>query len=152
MVFAQEWQLVVVGMSLTHAEEKVGILSLFKFDTESRLFPPQLRLREPTEFKRVFAKPERSTDNYFTVLAIVNELDHPRLGLAIAKKNVKRAVDRNRIKRSARESFRLQQHEITNLDFVVMARRDAATANSKILQVSLNNHWLKLIKRCATYS
>lgn len=115
-------------------------------------FPPQLRLREPAEFKRVFAKAERSTDKYFTVLAVVNELDHPRLGLAIAKKNIKRAVDRNRIKRSARESFRLQQHDITNIDIVVMARRDAASTNSKILQASLDNHWLKLIKRCATYS
>jgi len=49
-------------------------------------FPPQVRLREPAEFKRVFAKAERSSDKYFTVLAIVNELDYPRLGLAIAKK------------------------------------------------------------------
>ncbi len=111
-----------------------------------------MRLREPAEFKRVFAKPERSTDKYFTVLAIVNELDHPRLGLAIAKKNIKRAVDRNKIKRSARESFRLQQQAMTNLDIVVMARRDAAIANSKTLQASLDQHWLKLIKRCATHS
>ena len=115
-------------------------------------FPPQVRLREPAEFKRVFTKAERSTDKYFTVLAIVNELDHPRLGLAIAKKNIRRAVDRNKIKRSARESFRLQQHEMMNLDFVVMARREAATANSKTLQASLDKHWLKLIKRCATFS
>ena len=111
-----------------------------------------MRLREPAEFKRVFAKAERSTDKYFTVLAIVNELDHPRLGLAIAKKNIKRAVDRNKIKRAARESFRLQQQVMTNLDIVVMARRDAAIANSKTLQASLDKHWLKLIKRCATHS
>ena len=38
MVFAQEWQLVVAGMSLTHAEEKAVTHSLFKLDTESRLF------------------------------------------------------------------------------------------------------------------
>ncbi len=115
-------------------------------------FPPSVRLREPAEFKRVFAKPERSTDKYFTVLAIVNELEHPRLGLAIAKKHIKRAVDRNRIKRSARESFRLQQQEIYPLDFVITARRDAATADSKTLQASLNKHWLKLMKKCAPCS
>ena len=115
-------------------------------------FPPQVRLREPAEFKRVFTKAERSSDKYFTVLAIVNALDHPRLGLAIAKKNIRRAVDRNKIKRSARESFRLQQHEMSNIDLVVMARREAATANSKTLQASLDKHWLKLIKRCATFS
>ena len=115
-------------------------------------FPLQVRLREPAEFKRVFAKAERSTDKYFTVLAIVNELDRPRLGLAIAKKNIRRAVDRNKIKRSARESFRLQQYEMTNLDIVVLARREAATANSKTLQASLDKHWLKLTKRCAPFS
>lgn len=115
-------------------------------------FPPSVRLREPAEFKRVFAKPERSTDKYFTVLAIVNELEYPRLGLAIAKKHIKRAVDRNKIKRSARESFRLQQQDIYHLDFVITARRDAATADSKTLQASLNKHWLKLIKRCAPCS
>lgn len=115
-------------------------------------FPPQVRLRKPSEFKRVFDGPERSTDKYFTVLAIVNELDYPRLGLAIAKKNIRRAVDRNKIKRSARESFRLQQHEMINLDIVVMARREAATINSKTLQASLHNHWLKLIKQCAKHS
>ena len=115
-------------------------------------FSQQVRLREPAEFKRVFAKAERSTDKYFTVLAIVNELDRPRLGLAIAKKNIRRAVDRNKIKRSVRESFRLQQYEMTNLDIVVLARREAATANSKTLQASLDKHWLKLTKRCAPFS
>lgn len=115
-------------------------------------FPASVRLREPIEFKRVFAKPERSTDQYFTVLAIVNELTYPRLGLAIAKKQVKRAVDRNKVKRSARESFRLQQCKIGHLDVVVMARREAATASSKILQASLDKHWLKLTKRCAPFS
>ncbi len=115
-------------------------------------FPPSVRLREPAEFKRVFAKPERSTDNYFTVLAIVNELKHPRLGLAIAKKHIKRAVDRNKIKRSIRESFRLQQHQIPHLDLVVTARRDAATADSKTLQDSLAKHWLKVTKRCVPFS
>ena len=115
-------------------------------------FSVQVRLREPAEFKRVFSKAERSSDKYFTVLAIVNELDHPRLGLAIAKKNIRRAVDRNKIKRSARESFRLQQHDINNIDLVVMARREAAIANSKTLQASLDKHWLKLTKRCAPFS
>jgi len=121
-------------------------------DQKSTSFPPKLRLLEPEEFKRVFAKPERSSDKYFTVLATASSLTHPRLGLAIAKKSVKRAVDRNRIKRSARESFRLQQHEIIPLDFVVMARREAAVESSKVLQASLDKHWLKLVKRCAPSS
>jgi len=118
-------------------------------DQKSTSFPSTLRLLGPAEFKCVFAKPERSSDKYFTVLATPSNLTHPRLGLAIAKKSVKRAVDRNRIKRSARESFRLLQHDISSLDFVVMARREAAVESSKVLQASLDKHWLKLVKRCA---
>jgi ribonuclease P protein component len=52
----------------------------------------------------VFAKAERSTDKYFTVLAIVNELNHARLGLAIAKKNIKhRIINITMIKRVTSE-------------------------------------------------
>lgn len=36
----------------------------------------------------------------------INDLDVSRIGLAIPKKNAKRAVDRNRIKRLIREIFR----------------------------------------------
>lgn len=83
------------------------------------------------------------------MLAIKNQLEHPRLGLAIAKKNSKRAVDRNKIKRVTRESFRLQQHELSALDIVVLARRDAANASSSQLTKSLEKHWVKLVKQCA---
>jgi ribonuclease P protein component len=107
-------------------------------------FPPQLRLNKPEEYQRVFANPLKTTDRFFTVLAIENKEGHARLGLAIAKKNIKRAVDRNKIKRSARENFRLQQHQLGNWDIVVLARRDAADAPKKILTRSLNKHWLKL--------
>jgi len=52
-------------------------------------FPPNLRLKKPAEYKNVFAKPIKSSDMYFTLLAIKNDFDHPRLGLAIAKKKCK---------------------------------------------------------------
>jgi len=71
--------------------------------------------------------------------------DHEaRLGLAIAKKQVSRAVDRNRIKRVVRESFRtlqLQEH-----DFVVLARRDTVVATNAQLFLSLKHHWDRLLK------
>jgi ribonuclease P protein component len=111
-------------------------------------FPPQCRLLTPAAYKNVFAKAVKSSDKYFTVLAIRNQLDHPRLGLAIAKKVIKRAVDRNRIKRIARESFRLRQHTLTALDIVVLARKDALTASSEVLRISLEKHFLQLVKRC----
>jgi ribonuclease P protein component len=113
-------------------------------------FPPQCRLLTPAAYKTVFAQPVKSSDKYFTLLATRNQLDHPRLGLAIAKKVIKRAVDRNSIKRLARESFRLRQHTLTALDVVVLARRDALTASPEVLRKSLERHWLQLVNRCAS--
>jgi len=115
-------------------------------------FPDGYRLRTPAEYKNVFADPVKSTDKYFTVLAINNPLPHPRLGLAIAKKAIKKAVARNRIKRTVRESFRLQRHQIVNIDIVVLARGDAAKADAQILRKSLERHWLKLVDRCDSCS
>jgi ribonuclease P protein component len=86
------------------------------------------------------------------LLAIKNELDHPRLGLAIAKKNVKKAVDRNVIKRAVRENFRKQQQNLGNIDIVVLARKEAIEAPLELLRKSLEKHWLKLATRCAAYS
>jgi ribonuclease P protein component len=113
-------------------------------------FPPQLRLKTPAAYKNVFAQPVKSSDKYFTLLAINNQLNHPRLGLAIAKKAIKRAVDRNSIKRIARESFRLRQHTLTALDIVVLARRDALSASPEMLRKSLERHFVQLVKRCAS--
>ena len=111
-------------------------------------FPPQLRLKKPAEFKKVFANPVKSSDQYFTLLAIRNDLDHPRLGLAIAKKNIKKAVDRNVIKRTVRENYRQKQHSLGSMDIVVLARREAKDAPLDLLRKSLERHWLKLVSRC----
>ena len=115
-------------------------------------FPPQLRLKKPAEYKKVFAKPVKSSDTYFTLLAIKNDFDHPRLGLAIAKKNIKKAVHRNVIKRAVRENFRIQQQRLGNIDIVVLARREAVDAPLELLRKSLEKHWLRLVSRCASCS
>ena len=115
-------------------------------------FPPQLRLKKPAEYKKVFAKPVKSSDQYFTLLAIRNDYDHPRLGLAIAKKNIKKAVHRNVNKRTVRENFRKQQQRLGNIDIVVLARKEAIEAPLEILRKSLEKHWQKLVTRCASYS
>ena len=115
-------------------------------------FPPQLRLKKPAEFKNVFAKPVKSSDAYFTLLAVKNDFDHPRLGLAIAKKNIRKAVHRNVIKRAVRENFRLQQQNLGNIDIVVLARREAVDAPLELLRKSLEKHWLRLVSRCASCS
>ena len=58
------------------------------------------------------------------LLAKHNTHGFNRLGMVIGKKHVSRAVDRNRIKRQIRETFRqsMQTEEASTLDIVVLAR------------------------------
>lgn len=126
-------------------------------------FSRQERLLKAEEFSRVFKKPFRSSDRYFTILAVDIEIDDigdvdaeqvktgliksgPRLGLAISKKNAKRAVDRNRIKRLIRESFRQNQHQLPLIDLVVMAKPITKSAENRQIFNSLEQHWNKLVR------
>lgn len=49
----------------------------------------------------------------------------------VAKRNIRLAVNRNRIKRLIRETFRQQQRKLGGLDFVVVVRRDFANQASE---------------------
>lgn len=115
-------------------------------------FTRQQRLLKPAEFKRVFADACKVGNQYLTLLAKENELNHPRLGLAIAKKHVKTAVGRNRIKRQVRESFRLHQEDLGGFDIIVLSRVGCNQADPRELRASLDTLWLKLVKRCAQSS
>ncbi len=114
----------------------------------SERFPRAARLLEPDAYRRVFSKPIRSSDSLFTVLARANRLGSARLGLAISKKQLRRAVERNRIKRVVRESFRQQRPSLPPIDLVVLARRDTGRATSLQLRDSLRIHWQRLADQC----
>ena len=103
-------------------------------------FPRPHRLRTKVEFNRVFEHNARSSDAYFSVLARPNDAGHARLGLAVAKKAVPDAVDRNRLKRLVRESFR-NHTALPSFDFVVSARAAAMTLPAPALRASLEQHW-----------
>ena len=85
-------------------------------------FGRELRLLTPSHYSRIFNEPARAATPFFTLLAKPNDQEKPRLGLTVAKKRVKKACQRNRIKRLARESFRLNQHSIDNIDIVLMVK------------------------------
>ena len=104
-------------------------------------FGKNRRLLDAAAFGRVFEKASRSRDTWFTVLSRHNNLAYARLGLAISKKQCKKAVARNRLKRIIRESFRQNQAALEGLDIVVMNRAAAADAESRVLQDSLDKHW-----------
>ncbi len=90
------------------------------------------RLTRSCEYKAVFEKSDyRITSGPLLLLARDNNMHGPRLGLIVGKKAVPTAVQRNRIKRIIRESFRLNQQTIHCTDIVILARSGL---------VSLDNH------------
>ncbi|EDN65941.1 Bacterial ribonuclease P protein [Beggiatoa sp. PS] len=107
-------------------------------------FTRQQHLLTAAEYKYVFNKPYKSADRYLTVLARLNAQDVARLGLAITKKRAKLAVDRNRIKRLIRESFRHHQSDLVGLDCVVLAKGGTKTTDNRTLLQSLAKHWQNL--------
>ena len=102
---------------------------------------PELKLLTADHYKNVFAKAQRFGNRSFTVLARENGLDHSRLGLAIAKKCAKRAVDRNRIKRIFRESFRLNQHKLPNVDIIALCKPSANSLDSIEMRKQIDSQW-----------
>ena len=114
---------------------------------KSNSFPRELRLLTPSQFSRIFDHPTKAVSDHFTFLAKHNDTNTPRLGLTIAKKKEKTAVGRNRIKRIIRESFRLNQHNLPNIDIVVLARDNIGDANNQQLHKQLNKLWKKIAQR-----
>lgn len=109
-------------------------------------FARELRLLTPVQFKYVFQEPFRASSPEITILARPNNLEHPRLGLTVAKKHLKRAHDRNRIKRLSRESFRLLQHELPAYDFVLVAKKGIGKLDNTTFNQTMSKLWQRHIR------
>lgn len=103
----------------------------------------------PAHFNSVFqGKPVRVGSPHITLLAVPNQLPHPRLGFAVSKKSAKLAVERNRIKRIFRDSFRLQQDQLPKVDIVVIGKVGVGKLEKSELQQLVKQLWHRLTKRC----
>jgi len=111
----------------------------YEFNRESRLLTPG-------QFQSVFSNPTRYGSSHITILVIPNSQNN-RLGLAIAKKRIKLAVQRNRIKRLIRNSFRLNQHKLPNIDMVVMVKSGTDKLENNDINKQLEKIWRKIIQR-----
>lgn len=100
--------------------------------TPSARFRPYEHVRSPDDFRRAFDRRRPVSDSRLVVHAVENGLGFPRLGISVAKRRVRRATARNRLKRLIREAFRQNKMAMpVGLDLIVVPR----TADLTFLQV-----------------
>lgn len=85
-------------------------------------FPRTYRLTKTDDYSSVFGFRKAIKSRHFLLhyrLRAADEAQHARLGLIIAKRFLKRAVDRNLVRRLTRESFRLLRPQLPARDLVL---------------------------------
>jgi ribonuclease P protein component len=111
--------------------------------------PPSARLRRAADFAALKHANGRWQGRHFLLRWLESSDQHARLGLSVSRKVSKRAVERNRIKRVVRESFRATRETLPALDILVIARTAAAGTPNPGLHVDLGRAWqaLKALKQ-----
>jgi ribonuclease P protein component len=85
-------------------------------------FPRQYRLTKTDEFSSVFGFRKAIKSRYFLLhyrFRADREAPGARLGLIVAKRLLPRAVDRNLVRRLARESFRKSRTRLPSRDLIL---------------------------------
>lgn len=109
-------------------------------------FSRSLRLLKKPQYDYVFQSAKKIGMRSATLLYRLNNLEHPRLGLIVSKKTARHANERNRFKRVSRESFRLMQKSLPNIDIVILSRGKIAESDNQALFSEFSDAWQKLIK------
>ena len=103
-------------------KEESVFLFLDNFINNNSFKTKIMRLNNPQDFKRCFLSRKIIKNAAFILHYSKNESQTARLGVNIAKKKIKRAVDRNKIKRAAREAFRIRHFK--GIDIVLILKNE----------------------------
>ena len=116
-------------------------------------FSTDVRIHCAADYKSVFdGALFKVHQPHFLFLAKYTEQPNSRLGIVVAKKKVRRAHERNRVKRLARESFRLHQQQLDQLDIVVMPKNGIDAVPNAELHQQLQFAWQKLNRLAKKHS
>ena len=105
-------------------------------------FTKTQRLLKKTDYDHVFEQAKKIVTTEFIILYRENNLGYARLGLALSKKMIAKAHDRNRIKRLLREGFR--QTSLPAVDMIFLARQGLAMQTNSGINTKLDKTWEKL--------
>lgn len=107
--------------------------------------PRAARLLKAGDFAALRGKSKRISVRHFVAEFSANGQTTCRLGQAVSRRVSKRAVDRNRIKRLVRESYRLVRSGLPAVDILLIARSSAVPAPAGELRDDLAALWNKLL-------
>lgn len=105
-------------------------------------FKKTQRLLKKIDYDHVFEKAKKVVTSEFVVLYRSNDLGYARLGLALSKKMIAKAHDRNRLKRLLREGFR--QTQLPAVDVIFLARQGVAKQTNLAINTLLSKTWEKV--------
>jgi len=110
-------------------------------------FSKASRLLGPSQYSTVFQKADFKLSASSLLILVRKSEQAPRLGMVVAKKNVKSAVQRNRLKRIIRETFRLRHEEFGTIDMVVLVRQGLDKMNNSDVLVQINLLFDELVNK-----
>ncbi|HEY6896267.1 MAG TPA: ribonuclease P protein component [Rhodocyclaceae bacterium] len=106
------------------------------------------RLRRAEEFSAVFGYRKVLRGAIFDLHLLPAEITGPRLGLVVPKRLVRRSVDRNLIRRVAREVFRIRRSAMPGFDLVLRVARKLPVAREEVRPL-LRQDFTALLDRLA---
>lgn len=110
-------------------------------------FTKAQRLLTPMAYRLVFDGTERKLHQAHLMAFIrSNEESQARIGMAITKKKVPTAVERNRIKRHIREQFRHCAAQLKSYDIVFIVKKPINDLDNKELINEINAIFKKIKK------
>lgn len=110
------------------------------------------KLTQAIEFKAVLAADCRRSGKNYLLRANSNELDGARLGLIASRKAARRAVDRNRGKRLAREAFMAMRTQLPKVDIVLQLKNNLRTTGNAELRGELDRLLREIKKRFGVFN
>lgn len=107
--------------------------------------PRAARLRRAADFAALKRARGRLRGRCFMLRYEANATSTARLGLAVSRRVSVRAVERNRIKRLVRESFRHHRQQLPAVDILVIAQPAAAGEDGAALRGELDGLWGRMV-------
>jgi ribonuclease P protein component len=114
--------------------------------------PKSARSTSRTGFRSVFEHNLFVKNNLMTLYMATNRAARPRFAVSVSAKTAASAVIRNRLKRLAREAFRLSRHTIpNNLDYLIifsgMLSKSSSCDIKKLSFSQVRDSFLELVRQ-----